>query len=182
MTRGQRFAIHDSRFTRKMIELSSFLDYWSSVRSRTRRLIPLIPSDKLEWSPGEGRWTFGDTIRHLAGIERWMYAETVHGRPTRYRGHGRDLADGHDAVLGFHDRCHEESMALLRALTAQQWVGKSTTPAGTSITTWKWARAMVEHEAHHCGQMYLMLGLLGVATPPLFGLTEPEVLAKSSPD
>lgn len=165
-----------------MIEQNSFLDYWPSVRSRTRRLIPLIPAGQMEWSPGQDRWTFGDTIRHLAGIERWMYAETMHGRPTRYGGHGQDIADGPEAVLALHDRCHEEAMALFRVLTPEQWTGKSMTVAGTSITTWKWARAMVEHEAHHRGQLYLMLGILGVTTPPIFGLTEPEVLARSSPD
>ena len=162
-----------------MIEQTSFLEYWPSVCSRTRRLIPLVPPDKLEWSAGEGRWTFGETIRHLAGIERWMYAETMHGRPTCYPGHTSDLADGVDAVLAYHDRYHAESVALLRELTPERWTGKSVTPAGTSITTWKWARAMVEHEAHHRGQLYMMLGLLGITTPPLFGLTEPQVLEVS---
>lgn len=165
-----------------MMDLNSFLEYWPSVRKRTRRLIPLIPPDRLEWSPGEGRWTPGDTVRHLGAIERWMYAESMHGRATRYPGHTRDLADGLEAVLLYHDRCHEESMALFRTLTPEQWAGKSVTPAGTSITTWKWARAMVEHEAHHRGQLYMMLGLLGIATPPIFGLSEPDVLAHSRKD
>lgn len=162
-----------------MIELTSFIDYWASVRGRTRRLLPLVPQGQLEWRPLAGRWSIGDTARHLAGIERWMYAENVHGRPTRYPGHGRELAEGLDAVIAYHDRCHDESMALFRSLTPGQWTGKAVTPAGTSITTWKWARAMVEHEAHHRGQVYLLLGLLGVATPPIFGLTETEVLDRS---
>jgi uncharacterized damage-inducible protein DinB len=38
---------------------------------------------------------------------------------------------------------------------------------------------MVEHEAHHRGQIYFTLGLPGVATPPLYGLTEAEVKARS---
>jgi len=164
------------------MDLNSFLEYWPSVRKRTRRLIPLIPPDRLEWSPGEGRWTPGDTVRHLAAIERWMYAESLQGRPTRYPGHSRVLADGLEAVLRYHDRCHDESMAQFRTLTPEQWTGKSVTPAGTSITTWKWARAMVEHEAHHRGQLYMMLGLLGIATPPIFGLSEPELLARSGTD
>ena len=162
-----------------MIDQASFLEYWPSVRKRTRRLIPLIPADKLEWSPGGERWTPGDQIRHLSGIERWMYAENVHGRPTRYPGHSRDLADGPDAVLEYHDKCHAEAMALFQALTPEQWTGKSVTPAGTSITTWKWARAMIEHEAHHRGQLYMTLGLLGITTPPLFGLREDQVLEVS---
>ena len=163
-----------------MLSLESFLDYWPSVRGRTRRLLPLIPPERLEWSPGPDRWSSGDTVRHLAGIERWMYAENVHGRPTRYPGHGRELADGLDAVIAYHDRSHEETMALFRALTPEQWSGRSLTPAGTTITTWKWARAMIEHEAHHRGQLYLMLGLLEVKTPPLFGLREDEVVERSS--
>ena len=162
-----------------MFDHSSFLDYWASVRNRTRRLIPLISPDQLEWVPAAGRWSLGDQLRHLAGIERWMYGETLHGRPSRYRGHGRDVADGLDTVLAYHDRCHAETMELLRALTPEQWAGKAVTVAGTSISTWKWARAMVEHEAHHRGQIYMTLGLLGVSTPPLYGLSEEDVAARS---
>lgn len=50
------------------------------------------------------------------------------------------------------------------------------------MTTWKWLRAMLEHEAHHRGQLYLTRGLLGVATPPIYGLTEPELRAASAAD
>ena len=164
-----------------MFDQPTFLEYWPSVRKRTRRLLPLIPAEKLEWSPGADRWTLGDQVRHLAGIERWMYGETLHGRPSRYPGHQRPLADGLEAVMAYHDRLHEESMAVFRALTPEQWTARSTTVAGTAITTWKWARAMIEHEAHHRGQMYMTLGMLGVATPPLYGLTEDEVLEKSLP-
>jgi len=99
------------------MELSTFLEYWPSVRNRTRRLIPLIPPDQLEWVPGERRWSLGDQVRHLAGIERWMYVETLLGGQTHYPGHKRELADGLDAVLAYHDRCHAESMELLRTMT-----------------------------------------------------------------
>ncbi len=34
---------------------------------------------------------------------------------------------------------------------------------------------MIEHEAHHRGQLYLMLRLIGVVTPPIFGLTSEQV-------
>jgi uncharacterized damage-inducible protein DinB len=41
---------------------------------------------------------------------------------------------------------------------------------------------MVEHEAHHRGQIYLYLGLLDVPTPPLYGLTSEEVRARNVAD
>ena len=108
-----------------------------------------------------------------------MYGETVQGKPSAYRGHGRDLADGFEAVMAYYDRLHEESRAIFTGLGDDRFAGKSITPAGTPITTWKWLRAMLEHEAHHRGQIYLMLGLRGVPTPPLYGLTSEEVIARS---
>ncbi len=159
--------------------IAPFLDYWRSVRERTRRIALVVPDDRVEWSHAPGKWTFGDVLRHLAGIERDMYAENVHGRPSRYRGHGRALADGKDNVLAYLDAKHGEAVALFGTLSDEALLAKCTTPAGTPITTWKWLRAMVEHEAHHRGQIYLMLGILGITTPPLYGLTEEEVHARS---
>jgi len=49
------------------------------------------------------------------------------------------------------------------------------------MPAWKWLRAMVEHEAHHRGQLYLMLGMIGIPTPPIFGLTSEEVRDRSVP-
>jgi uncharacterized damage-inducible protein DinB len=123
----------------------------------------------------------GDLFRHLAVLERWMWAENVQGRPSRYAGHGRDLADGIGAVGELMDRLHQESCAIFGALTPEQLRGKSVTPAGTPIATYKWLRAMVEHEAHHRGQIYFLLGLQGVEVPQLFGLTAEEVRSRSVP-
>ena len=156
-----------------------FATYWTGVRARTRKVILCIPPAQLEWAPQRGRWTFGDIVRHLAGIERDMYGENVQGQPSRYPGHDRGLADGFDAVLAFHDRKHEEANRIFAALTPEQLQRRCPTPSGIEMSTWKWLRAMVEHEAHHRGQLYLMLGMLGVATPPLYGLTEEEVRARA---
>lgn len=160
-------------------ERTSLLDDLEKVHARTRRVAVLVPADDLEWAPADGRFSFGDLIRHLAGIERWMYAETVHGRPSRYPGHDASLASGLDATLQYHERLHAESRALFAGLTDAQLQAKCVTPGGVAITTSRWLRLMVEHEAHHRGQLYLMLGMRGVPVPQLYGLTEGELLALS---
>jgi uncharacterized damage-inducible protein DinB len=160
-------------------ELSTFLDYLKSTHERTRKVIMCIPPGDLEWAPAAGKFSFGDIVRHLAGIERYMYGETVQGNKSKYQGHGRDLADGFDKTIGYYDRLHQESRGIFASLDAAKLAGRCRTPAGTPITTWKWLRAMFEHEAHHRGQIYLMLALRGVKTPPLYGLTEEEVVARS---
>jgi uncharacterized damage-inducible protein DinB len=159
--------------------IGPFLKYWESVRERTRRVVQCIPPDNIEWSHAPDAFTLGDLVRHLGAIERYMYAETVKGRPSAYPGCKRDLAEGYDAVVNYLDDRHAESVEIFRTLTDADLKGKCITPAGTQITTWKWLRAMVEHEAHHRGQLYMMLGILGVDTPPLYGLTEEEVRAKT---
>ena len=161
--------------------IEPFLDYFAKIRERTRRVIALIPPDRLEWAPREGAWSFGDLVRHLGAIERWMFAENVSGRPSRYPGHGRELADGYDAVLAYFDRMHAEAMDVFRTLTPDALQARCTTPGGASMPAWKWLRAMVEHEIHHRGQIYLMLGMICVPTPPLYGLTSEEVRDRSVP-
>ena len=160
-------------------DVAAFLDYLDKVHARTRRVAVLVPPDDLEWAPAPGRFTFGDLVRHLAGIERGMYAETVHGRPSAYAGHGRTLAEGRDAVLAYYDRLHAEARELFAALDDERYAAPCLTPAGAPIATWKWLRLMIEHEAHHRGQIYLMLGMRGVTAPQLYGLREEEVLERS---
>ena len=132
--------------------ISSFLDYFEKIRGRTLRVAQCIPADVLEWAPAPGKFTFGDVLRHLAAIERHMYAEIVSGRPSRYPGHGRDLADGQDAVNRYLDTMHREATDLFGRLSDADLERRLTTPAGGKTTAWKWLRAMVEHEVHHRGQ------------------------------
>jgi uncharacterized damage-inducible protein DinB len=154
-------------------------DYWEKVRQRTSKAIAVIPRDRFDWTPREGKFTFADIIRHLATIERYMYAENVQLKPSRYPGHGRELADGPENVLAFFDRLHAESTEVFRRLSADDLNKKCVTPGGASITVWKWLRAMVEHEIHHRAQIYTYLGLIGVTTPPIYGLTSEQVRERS---
>ena len=108
-----------------------------------------------------------------------MFVECVMGRPSAYPGHSRELADGYDAALAYLDRLDAESTQLLRSLTPERLQAKCTTPEGSQITVWKWLRSMAEHEIHHRGQIYLYLSMLGVATPPLYGLTSEQVRERS---
>jgi uncharacterized damage-inducible protein DinB len=159
--------------------ITPFLDYFERIRQRTLRVVRSIPPERIDWTYREGKFTFGDIIRHLATTERYMYAENVQRRPSLYPGHGRELADGFDETLRFMNLMHAEAMEIFRSLSDDDLVRRCMTPGGAEIAVWKWLRAMVEHEIHHRGQLYLYLGLLGVPTPPIFGLTSEEVRERS---
>ena len=130
----------------------------------------------MEWAPTEGAMTFGDLIRHLAVVERWMFVENVFGRPSRYASHGRELADGRDAVARrFFATCMRKACASSPGLPTRTSIDRRRRPAASRSPCGSGCAGMVEHEAHHRGQIYLMLRLCGVATPPIYGLTSEEV-------
>ena len=155
-----------------------FLDYYDKVRARTKLIVERVPPDKIDWTYREGKFSFADLIRHLGAIERLMYAENAHLKPSRYIGCGKELADGYEAVLKFLDDTHTESMQTFYSLTEEDINKKCLTPNNTPITVWKWLRLMAEHEIHHRGQIYLYLSILGIEVPALYGLTSEEVAAK----
>jgi uncharacterized damage-inducible protein DinB len=159
----------------------SFLTYLEKVRERTLRVAKHIPPERLEWSYREGRFSFGDILRHLGAIERYMFAENAQLRPSRYPGHGRELADGYEEVFAYLNRTHAEAVEIFAGLSPADLQRKCTTPGGTELTVWKWLRAMIEHEVHHRGQLYLYLSMLDIPAPPLYGLTSEEVRARSLP-
>src|SRR3954465_11819935 len=101
----------------EVTRVAPFLEYLDRVHERTRRIAVLVSDADLEWKAGPDRLTPGEMIRHLAGIERYMYAETVHGRPTRYPGHSTSIANGAADTMAYYDRLHSESRTLFSQLT-----------------------------------------------------------------
>lgn len=164
----------------EIVTIEPFLKYFSGIRERTMRVARLIPADKIDWSCAPGKFTLGDLLRHLAVTERYMWAENVQGRPSRYTTHGKELAATYEEVMALMEKLHSESMEVFSRLTDADLQRKCATPAGTEIQTAKWLRAMVEHEIHHRGQIYLYLGMLDVPTQPIFGLTSEQVRSASA--
>lgn len=158
-----------------------FIAYWRRVRGRTLALAGCIPGPDVDWSPGHGAMTLGEVLRHLAVTERWLFVEVARGGRHRYASHGPELGRSLDEVLAFVGRLHADSIALLEQFSPEEWSRSIVTPGGAVMPAWKWLRAMVEHEIHHRGQLYLALRLRGVPTPPIFGMTSEEVRAGSVP-
>jgi uncharacterized damage-inducible protein DinB len=158
-------------------DLSTFLDYFGQIHQRTMRVARCIPAEKVDWTFRPGKFTLGDLARHIATAKRYIFAETLSGKPSRYAGCGRELAPSWEQIISLMESLHGESVEMLSRLSDLN--AKCRTPDGASITTWKWMRAMVEHEIHHRGQIYIYLALLEVPTPALYGMTSEQVMERS---
>ncbi|KFF17850.1 DinB family protein [Chryseobacterium sp. JM1] len=159
----------------EITSVQSFIDYYEKVRARTLRLIEVVPPEHLDFSYKPGKFTIGDQIRHIAAIERYMYGETISGRKSAYQGCGKDLADGYDPILTFFNEMHRQTIEIISGLSDEDLNRKCLTPPENEISIWKWLRAMIEHEIHHRGELYIYLNLLDVKTPQIYGFSAEEV-------
>jgi len=160
-------------------EIQPFLEYYGKIRQRTKRLLGYVPEEHINWAYKAGKFTIGDQIRHIGALERYMFAENVAGRPSCYSGCGSHYGESLSQAIEFMDRMHGESIAIFSRLSPDDLQRRCTTPGGADMPVWKWLRAMVEHEIHHRGQIYIYLNLLDVATPPMYGLSAEELEANS---
>ena len=159
--------------------VKSFLDYYSRIRKITDKVVQLIPADQLDFSYMTGKFTIGDLVRHIAAVERNLFAEVVVGRPSCYHGCGKELADGYDNIVAYYDEMHRQSMDIFSGLKDEDMARSITTLNGKTTDTGNFLKALIVHEVHHRAAMCIYLNMLGIKTPPVLGLTEEQVIQHS---
>jgi hypothetical protein len=117
--------------------IQPFLQYFANVRERTMRVARCIPPDKVDWSYAPGKFTLGDLLRHIAVTERYLFAENILGRTSRYTQHGKELAGGRDDILALLERLHGESMEIFSKLSDADLLEKCRNAGGLEIAKWK---------------------------------------------
>lgn len=145
------------------------------------RIVRCIPPDQVNWRPTDQLFTAGDLARHIAVTMRYTFAENIAGRTTAYNSHGPELAATLEEIIAFMEARYGEAVKIFSQISDDDWNQKCQTADGAPVTRWKLLRLAIEHEIHHRGQLYTYLALLGVATPPLFGLTSEELRQRAQP-
>lgn len=155
--------------------IASFLTYYEKTRETTSRVIAVIPPDKLDWTYMPGKFTVADLVRHIAAIERNLFAEIVLGNPVCYTGCGKELADGYEAIVTWFNKTHLESMAIFKSLSDEDLNRTINSVNGKPTTVAAFLRALIIHEIHHRAALCIYLNLLQVKTPAVLGLSEEQV-------
>lgn len=160
--------------------MKKFLNYYEKTREQTKRIIQAIPPDKLDWTYKQGKFTFGDLIRHIAAIERNVFAEVSVGNPPKYTGCGKELADGYEQVMTYFNEMHAQSIEMFESISDESLKQPVKSLDGKEIELGSFIRAMVVHEVHHRGALCIYLNLLGIESPPVIGLKEEQVIQISN--
>ena len=141
-------------------------DHWDEVRRDLLRAVDYLSDDELRFVPREGLWSLGQVICHVAGSEDgwlgWARGEASEGveyRATDYP----TIGDVKGLLAGVHER----TLATLRELDTADFSREVVTPWGERCTLGWVIWHVLEHEIHHRGEIYLMIGLLGREAPEI---------------
>jgi uncharacterized damage-inducible protein DinB len=152
-----------------------FIDYFDGIRRRTLHFIDTIPADKIDWSPSDEEFSFGDLIRHLAASEEMFIGGVVNGK-WKYDGHKTEEKQERDVAITLLKSTHQEAMKRLETLS--DYVLNESRPSltGQEVKTWRLLMAMVEHEVHHRSQIAMYLTLIKIKPPHIYGLGVEDVI------
>lgn len=155
--------------------IKAFLSYYEKTREATLKVIQVIPKEKVNWSYMPSKFTIGDIVRHIAAIERWVFAEVALGNRPSYKGCGKELADGYENIITYFNEMQKQSVMIFKSLNDEDLSKIVKTLDGKDIELASFLRALFLHEIHHRGALCIYLNLLHIETPPIIGLKEEQV-------
>ena len=141
---------------------------WSHVRKGLVQALGQLTDDQLGFSPGEGLWTVGEVATHIASSEdSWLDCAMTHGKVETWPA-GRFNAEDYDTVGELEAllaECHARCETFMARLDADGLDRKVGLPWGPFVSVGWILWHILEHEIHHRGEVYLMLGMQGMEAP-----------------
>jgi uncharacterized damage-inducible protein DinB len=159
------------------MDLAEVVKHWKGVRRDLLRALDALADEQLGFVPREGLWSLGKVARHVAEAEEGWFRYAV----TRELEEWPEFRDEDYVTVAsiktVLSEVHERTQALLATLGDQGLATLGTTSAGPETTVeMPWGEKLaldwiilhvLEHEIHHRGEIYLMLGLVGLAAPDI---------------
>ena len=141
--------------------------HWNQVHRDLLRALDLLADEQLNFVPRQGHWSLGRVARHIAGAKRGWIRFAV----TQELSSWPDFpAQGYatvQAVEGLLSDVHADTMDFLESLDPERLDEMVGTPWGEEIPLRWIIWHVLEHDIHHRGEIYLMLGLMGIDAPEI---------------
>lgn len=159
-----------------------FLKQKEAQRVRTRQVLALVRPEMLEWRPEKDALSVGEMLQHLWVSEEGVRRVALEGNFAYYE---RRIPEGLRAVLGTPrglaqeladlERVHNETLAAVRALAAEQFEAERVhTGLGFRRKVSVILLGINEHEIHHRAQLMVYLRILGSPAPEAINLGRAE--------
>jgi uncharacterized damage-inducible protein DinB len=140
--------------------------HWTQVRMGLFQALDKLNDAQLDFVPREGLWSLGTVARHIANAEegwfRYAVTRELDEWPAEY-----SAADypGVESVKALLSEVHARTEAYLATVDVTDLDRMLEMPWGEELSLRQVIWHVLEHELHHRGEIYLMLGLMGVEAP-----------------
>ena len=139
--------------------------HWQEVRRGLHRALDQLSDEQLAFVPRAGLWSLGEVARHIASTEEGWFQYAVRGLLAtwpEYRAEDYPTVASIQAVLA---EVHERTLAYLSGVDAAGLDRVIDLPWEESMPLRWIVWHVLEHEISHRGEIYLMLGLMGMEAP-----------------
>lgn len=137
---------------------------WNQVRSGLLEALGKLSDDQLGFTPRQDLWSLGETVFHIADTEESWLRFFAMNKWFENKQTAADFPtiDSLKSLLAQTHATTEKQFSenpdnLMKTLCPLPW--------GNEVTMEWVVWHVLEHEIHHRGEIYLMLGLMGMEAP-----------------
>lgn len=141
--------------------------HWRVVRRGLLAALDQLADEQLDFVPREGLRSLGTVARHVAEAEEGWFRHVVTGElatwPEIKDEHYPTVASIKELLTSVHERT-ESYLATINLAEIERIIH----PPWNEDIPLRWiVWHVLEHEIHHRGEIFLMLGLLGLEAPDI---------------
>jgi uncharacterized damage-inducible protein DinB len=155
----------------------AFIKYFRDRALRTLRVARLFEDDDMVMRPGPGGRTTAELINHICSIHYFVRGLIEDAEPSgEVTDVKRDVSSARAAANSLAEAI-QEVVRVASMVPAKQW-DEPITPFGAPMPRRSLCYMMIEHEVHHCGEMYVYARMAGKTPPNLYEPVDESVLTE----
>jgi len=124
-----------------------------------------LTDDQLAFVPREGLWSLRTVALHIATAEEGWFRYVVTGQLDKWPEVDESEYPTVLSIKALLTRVHAHTQAYLQSLDVTDLDRVIITSWGAKVSLRWIIWHVLEHEIHHRGEIYLMLGLMGMEAP-----------------
>jgi uncharacterized damage-inducible protein DinB len=144
---------------------AELFSHWKMVRQGLYQALDMLSDDQLAFVPADWLWSLGTVACHIANAEDGWFRYIAAGELDEWPPMEVERCTTVAAIKARLGEVHEYTLAYLEGLDVADLEQKVKTFWGAELTVRWIIWHVLEHEISHRGEIYLMLGLMGMEAP-----------------
>ena len=147
------------------MDAKELFGHWGEVRDGLISALDVLADEQLDFTPREGLWSLGTVARHIASAEEGWFRYVIGRSLTGWPEYAADDYPTVESVTSLLAGVHARTEGYLVTVATAQLQQPVKSPWGPEFPLQWIIWHVLEHEIHHRGEIFLMLGLLGIEAP-----------------